>query len=242
MPRDGPPPRGGVWLAELGGRGQEPLARLGAGRPEEGRDPQHHRRRGQPAAHQGDDRRVRPIAPEGHQEGHLHDRHRARAARQDPGAAERRSGADRPRSHRHGRLVGRHQPEAVGQDRRLREPSRQRELPAARRRRCRSWRRARASRSSTTRPGRCIEYNPKTVPNPPTTTAGAARLGQGAPEEVPVRPPRQLRPRPYLPDGPALPSRRHEPEGPQGRLDQDLGLPPGARASTSTTTRRRRRR
>ena len=72
---------------------------------------------------------------------------------------------------------------------------------------------------------------------------GAARLRQGQPGQGAVRPAVQLRARPHLPDGPAVPARRLRPEGPGQRLGQDLGLPERAeqvrRRSTRPAPRRR---
>ena len=62
--------------------------------------------------------------------------------------------------------------------------------------------------------GPLLEYLPARCRTPPTTRGRAARLGQGQPREVPVRPAGELRPGPDVPDGPALHPRRLEPQGP----------------------------
>ena len=78
------------------------------------------------------------------------------------------------------------------------------------------------------RPGPIIEYMPDAVKTPPKTARRAAGLGEGQPEPLHLRAPRQFRPRPHLPEGPALHPRRQGPDGSEGRLGQDLGLSQGA--------------
>ena len=82
--------------------------------------------------------------------------------------------------------------------------------------------------------GPLLEYNPAKVPNPPTTAEELLAWAKAHPGHASVRPPGQLRPRPHVPDGPALHPRRLRPEGPGQRLDQDLGLPQAAQPDVSS--------
>ena len=77
--------------------------------------------------------------------------------------------------------------------------------------------------------GPLLEYMPDRVKTAADHGRGAARLGEGQPEPLHLRAPGQFRPRPHLPDGPALHPRRQGPEGSGQGLGQDLGLSQGAR-------------
>ena len=90
--------------------------------------------------------------------------------------------------------------------------------------------------------GPIIEYMPDAVKTAAEDRAGAARLGEGAPEPLHLCAPGQFRPRPHLPAGPALHPGRQGPEGPEGRLGQDLGLSDRARQVHRVLPDRHRRR
>ncbi len=73
--------------------------------------------------------------------------------------------------------------------------------------------------------GPIIEYMPDAVKVAPKTAQELLDWSKAHPEAVPLRAAGQFRPRPHLPAGPALHPRRQGPDGPEGRLGQDLGVP-----------------
>ena len=72
--------------------------------------------------------------------------------------------------------------------------------------------------------GPIIEYMPDAVKTPPKTAQELLDWTKAHPEAVHLCAPRQFRPRPHLPAGPALHPERQGSDGPEGRLGQDLGL------------------
>ena len=153
-----------------------------------------------------------------------------RAARQDQGAAGGGPRRHRPRADRHRRARGRHRAGPVG-----------RAAAGPRRRAAEAGLHLSAARRPDADPGQGSGRGRHLLPLGPAARvrararqAGArqhrraAGLGEGQPQPLHVRPPGQLRPGPHLHHGPALHPGRQGPEGPDGRLGEDLGLPRGA--------------
>jgi len=160
----------------------------------------------------------------------------------DQGAAGRRPGADRPRADRDRRLVGRHRPEPLGQDRRLQGPDRRPELSPARGQGWRSSLRATGVEVTYYPSGPLIEYNPKTVAKPPTTTDELLAWAKAHPKKFQYARPANSGPgRTFIMGLPYLLG-DSDPKGPETGWTKDLEVPPGAGARPLTPIRRRRRR
>ena len=187
---------------------------------------------------QGDDRRLRQGQhPDIDLQGHLlqGDRARARRRRSRRSRTPDRVDIDLVLTGTDGLAAGIEQDLWPTCSPTTRPPARHDDYLPPRRRRCRSSPAGprRHRHLLPVRPAARVPARPRS-PSPPTTAEELLAWAKANPGKFQYARPAQLRPRPHVPDGPALPARRQGPEGPGQRLGQDLGLPEGARTSTSS--------